>query len=382
MLEPKTVGELAEALGEAGAHGSTVSLAGNSSKRLMAGPREPADRSITTAGLRRVLVYEPRDLTISVEAGLPWAELVRTVAAHGQMLPLDPPFGEKATVGGVISANCSGPRRRLHGTARDFVIGMKFATMEGKLVQSGGMVVKNVAGLDMARLMIGSFGTLAAVAVVNFKLAPAPEIDRTTLLHFDSAAEAIAARDCILDSALQPAAIDLLNPASAALVGYDSWILAVRAGGTAAAAERYEREFSGLGDYLSLEGAAHEDFWRSVEEFTPRYLEGRPEGAVVRVSCTLKLVQDVLASLSGPAVARAGSGVCYGYFDSCEAASAWMADAARRGWKAVIEFSPEARKPQLDLWSCPGRDFELMRRIKGLFDPANLLNRGRLYGRI
>ena len=91
------------------------------------------------------------------------------------MVPLDPPFAEAATVGGVVAANSSGPRRRLYGTARDLVIGMQFATLEGKLVQSGGMVVKNVAGLDMAKLMIGSFGTLAAIAVVNFKLLPMPE---------------------------------------------------------------------------------------------------------------------------------------------------------------------------------------------------------------
>ena len=86
------------------------------------------------------------------------------------MVPLDPPFSAGATVGGVVASNSSGPRRRLYGTARDLVIGMQFATLEGKLVQSGGMVVKNVAGLDMAKLMIGSFGTLAAIAVVNFKL--------------------------------------------------------------------------------------------------------------------------------------------------------------------------------------------------------------------
>ena len=86
----------------------------------------------------------------------------------------------------MIASNGSGPRRRLYGTARDLVIGMKFATLEGKLVQSGGMVVKNVAGLDMAKLMIGSFGTLAAIAVVNLKLAPAPEVERSFLLAFES----------------------------------------------------------------------------------------------------------------------------------------------------------------------------------------------------
>ena len=98
------------------------------------------------------------------------------------MVPLDPPFADQATVGGVVAANSSGPRRRLYGTARDMVIGMRFATLEGKLVQSGGMVVKNVAGLDMAKLMIGSFGTLAAIAVVNFKLVPMPEAERSFLL--------------------------------------------------------------------------------------------------------------------------------------------------------------------------------------------------------
>ncbi len=122
-----------------------------------------------------MLEYEPRDLTISVEAGLPWREFTSLLAANRQMVPLDPPFAADATVGGVVAANSSGPRRRLYGTARDLVIGMRFATLEGKLVQSGGMVVKNVAGLDMAKLMIGSFGTLAAIAVVNFKLLPAPE---------------------------------------------------------------------------------------------------------------------------------------------------------------------------------------------------------------
>src|SRR4029077_15887594 len=128
-------------------------------------------------------------------------------------VPLDPPFAEGATVGGVISANCSGPRRRLYGTARDLVIGMQFATLEGKLAHSGGMVVKNVAGLDMAKLMIGSFGTLAAIAVVNFKLMPAPEGERSFLLPFDSIEAAMAVRNRILQSPLQPAAIDLLNPA-------------------------------------------------------------------------------------------------------------------------------------------------------------------------
>jgi glycolate oxidase FAD binding subunit len=313
---------------------------------------------------------------------LSWRELVRTVSAHRQMVPLDPPFAARATVGGVVAANSSGPRRRLYGTARDMVIGMRFATLEGKLAQSGGMVVKNVAGLDMAKLMIGSFGTLAGIAVVNLRLTPAPEVERSFLLAFASAAEAIAARDKLLRGALQPAAVDLLNPPASALVGSDSWLLAVRAGGTAAAADRYQDELARLADWMAFDGARQEVLWNRLENYTPWFLERNRDGAVVRVSCTLRGLEEVMASFDGPALARAATGVCYGYFERTEAAAAWLAGAVRRGWKAVIEFAPEERKRALDLWPAPGGDLELMRRIKGLFDPANLLNRGRLYGRI
>jgi len=390
---PSNPEELAEALRSAASNRQTITLSGNSTKRLMAGPVEPAAVEISTLALRRVIEYEPRDLTISVDAGLPWSELKRVLAAQSQMVPLDPPFGDGATVGGVIAANTSGPRRRLFGTARDLVIGMQFATLEGKLVQSGGMVVKNVAGLDMAKLMIGSFGTLAAITVVNFKLLPVPEVERSFLLTFDGVAPAMAARNRILQGQLQPAAIDLLNPAAGATLGNRAWLLALRAAGNAAAVQRYEREFAELGDGVAYDNARQDTLWAHVENFTPRFLASHPEGAVVRASCTLKELESVMASFAGPsagqsgqsdtqAVARAGSGVCYGYFEQTDAAAAWLSQAVARGCKAVIEYAPDRQRQTLDLWPAPGKDFGIMQRIKNLFDPSNLLNRGRLYRRI
>src|SRR5260370_23950189 len=99
----------------------------------MGGPALQADFPTATAALNRVRQYEPRDLTISVEAGIPYCELSRLLAEQHQMIPLDPPYFETATIGGILATNCSGPRRRLYGTARDLVIGMQFATLEGKL---------------------------------------------------------------------------------------------------------------------------------------------------------------------------------------------------------------------------------------------------------
>src|SRR5262245_13052707 len=256
----------------------------------MAGPVEPSDISISTRNLTRVLQYEPQDLTISVEAGISYCALSSMLAENRQMIPLDPPFADEASIGGILAANSSGPRRRLYGTARDLVIGMKFATLEGKLIQSGGMVVKNVAGLDMGKLMIGSFGTLAAVATVNFKVLPMPQVERLYLLSFDTVDLALVARDRILKGVLQPAAVDLLNRHAAKIVGWHGCVLAVRAGGNAAVIDRYERELREMG---SLEiGDASAASW--IQEFTPRFLTAHENGAVVRVSCTLAQLGEVM----------------------------------------------------------------------------------------
>lgn len=379
-LEPRSPQELAEALGEAAAAGRVIGLGGQFTKRAMGGPLAEAATPISTAGLTRVLAYEPRDLTISVEAGLGYAQLQELLARDRLMLPLDPPFAEQATMGGIVASGTCGPRRRMYGTPRDVVIGMEFATLEGKLIQSGGMVVKNVAGLDLGKLMIGSFGTLAAMAVVNFKLFPIPPRTRTLILRFARFEDAIRARDGILKSVLTPAAIDLVNPPAAARLNRDGYLLALQVGGNAAVMERYGRELPAA---EALEGEAEEEFWRGVREFTPQWLAAHAEGAVVRVSAPLAQAPAVMASLCGPAVARAGTGVCYGYFADLPGAQAWLQEVCRpAGWKAVIEFAPPERKPGLELWPEPGANLDVMRRIKRLFDPRNLLNPGRLYGRI
>ena len=382
LLEPQSPQELAEAAGASAARERSMEIRGAGSKRLMGGAPDDALVGISTLGLRRVRQYEPRDLTISVEAGLPWCELARLLAANNQAVPLDPPFSDTATVGGVIAANSSGPRRKLYGTARDFVIGMQFATAAGKLVSSGGMVVKNVAGLDMAKLLIGSLGTLAAIAVVNFKVVPKPAAERTFLLSFDTLAGAAAARDAILKSPLQPAALDLLDPRAAALARTAGYVIAVEAGGNPAVIGRYEREIAPLGPCTVLDGPAQAAFWRGVREFVPQYLATHPGAAVVRVSVPAGAVPAVLEEAPGPCLARAGSGVCYVCIDDAQQAADWARQAAGKGWKAVVEFAPEEGKAALDLWPSPGTDFDLMTRVKKMFDPKGLFNRGRLYGRI
>ena len=295
------------------------------------------------------------------------------------MIPLDPPYAATATIGGVLAANHSGPRRRLYGTARDLVIGVQFATMEGKLVQAGGMVVKNVAGLDMGKLMIGSWGTLSAITSVNFKLIPIDKATRTFLLSFDTAQAALAERNRILQSVLQPSAIDLLNPAAAARIGRSGWLLAIGTGGSAALVERYARELSGA---ESLNSVEERTFWQSIETFAERFLDEHTAGGIVRASTALQDMEPVLTSHHGPALARAANGVIYLFHTATPTAlpaptGFWPAP----GTHMIMEAGPENR-PSEGLWPEAGSDFPVMQKIKQMMDPRHLLNKGRLYGRI
>ena len=379
MIVPSSPEDLAEALATAQSNHQTIQLCGNSTKDRMGGAIAPADVRISTAKLNRVLQYEPNDLTISVEAGLPYRELRRALAEHRQMIPLDPPFSENATIGGIVAANASGPRRRLYGTARDMVIGMTFATLEGKLIRSGGMVVKNVAGLDMGKLMIGSFGTLAALGVINFRLHPMPAGTRTFVREFVRATEAIAARDKVLKSPLQPAAVDIVKSAA----GYD---LMIQAAGSVAVLDRYSREFPAA---RVVVGAEEQALWERIREFTPRFLKEHDNGVVVRISCTLSEVGHVLDTLPAPVLARAGSGVCYWCYSQVGDLRhigdlPHMEKLYREGHKGkcVVEFAPHSVRETAELWPEPGTDFAMMKKVKEMFDPRYLLNRGRLYGRI
>lgn len=372
-LSPTTAADLAEALREAAGNGQRICLRGAGTKDRIAGPAGGAATRISTTRLNRILQYEPKDLTISVEAGMPYAELTRTLAANHQMLPLDPPCAEGATIGGVIACGSGGARRRVYGAARDMVIGLSYATLEGQVVQSGGMVVKNVAGLDVQKTLIGSFGTLAAIVSLNFKLSPIPENTRTFALSFPTVAEAVQARDKVLRGVLQPTSLDVVNATAAEKLSLSGHCLLVRAGGNEKLLGRYGEELAGA---EQISGTQEESLWNAIAEFPamPRF--------VLRAGHPLMDLQAVLESAGGPCLARAGNGVTYLGFDDAKAVRRWMAAQESKAWSRIVEWAPEEEKAQIEQWPAPGPDLALMQRMKTLFDPNQLLNRGRLYGRL
>jgi glycolate oxidase FAD binding subunit len=384
VLTPTSADEMALALGDAAQAGRSINLIGNNSKRLMGGPVRRADVTVSSSKMRRVLRYEPDDLTISVEAGMPFAEMQTLLAKRRQMVALDPPFTQESSVGGVVASNISGPMRRQFGTGRDLVIGMTFATLEGKLVTSGGMVVKNVAGLDMAKMLIGSFGTLAAITSVNFRLHPLPEATRTFLFSVADLDACIERRDQVLQSQLQPLAMDLLSPAASTRVNQRGHLLAIRAGGSAAVLNRYQRE---LDRSEVLNGAEEASFWQQVREFTPDFLRRQSAGVVLRVSTPLTALPVLLRAVSGPSVTRAASGLSYVYLSSFQSLPHFWRQAEQHDWPCVVEFASDEARASGDLWLLSSsaerqNGFAMMKSVKQMFDERNLLNQSRLYGRI
>ena len=167
-LHANTVEQVVEVVRFAAAENLAVVPYGNFQQMGLGAPPARYDIALRVC-LDRVISYDPRDLTLSVEAGIPLNVLNRQLREQRQFLPLDSPIGGFATIGGILATNSSGPLRHAFGTARDFLLGLEFVTGEGVRTKSGGRVVKSVAGYDIHKLMIGSLGTLGIITSANFR---------------------------------------------------------------------------------------------------------------------------------------------------------------------------------------------------------------------
>lgn len=383
-LAPSTIEELRAALLRCAGEQASIETRGAFSKASFGGPLRQATCRLQTCGLNRLLAYEPADLTVSVEAGMRYADLSRTLAENNQFLPLDPPFAEDATIGGILAANSSGSRRRRFGTARDMTIGMRFATLDGKIVSSGGMVVKNVTGLDMAKLMIGSFGTLAVIASANFKVFPMPE-SFASFVFRGASASLLEVRKQILGGVLQPIAIDWLDAGAAQALGLGgSPALLAEAAGSPSVTRRFNEAFDTLAAThgVSLDGAS-EGLWQRVRECGPNWLNTHPDGALVRCSTVqtrLAELLDLAARRGCAAALRAGNATGLLMAPDTETAVHAIAELRQGGFRATLEAGPDTLKQGIQQWNAGGSELQLVQRIKADFDPLSLLNPNRLYG--
>src|SRR6266849_8826503 len=215
VVIPETVEQVSQTVALANQQGFTLFTRGGGSRLNLGGIPERFDVLLETTKLRRLLEHEAPDLTCHVEAGITFAEFQAKLATKGQWLALDPPDAQQATIGGILASNASGPKRLRYGTARDIVIGLRVVQASGDIARSGGRVVKNVAGYDLNKLYIGSLGTLGIIIEANFKLQPLPISERTFLLTFLNAADAMQTVITILGSLLTPSAVELIDARAA-----------------------------------------------------------------------------------------------------------------------------------------------------------------------
>jgi glycolate oxidase FAD binding subunit len=284
VSEPESVHTAADALREAASAGRTVSIG-----------RAGGDVVLSTSRLDQILEHEAGDLTCTVEAGIRLSALNEALARHGQMLALDPP-GDP-TIGACLAGNLSGPRRHRYGTMRDLVIGATVVLGDGTIASSGGKVVKNVAGYDLAKLFCGSEGRLGLIARVSLRLHPTPEA--TASVVAPPGAEAAYA---VLRSSLVPSAVDIHWPSRLALL-FEGSKRAVAAQARAAE-ELLDGEQRPEDDEDWIDGANRQLAARGRLSFAARALAdvlAAHDEAVVRVSAGVAYVSEPVADPRDPA---------------------------------------------------------------------------------
>jgi len=375
---PATAPELARVLRDASESHRTVRVRGTGTKDYL-GDLLPTDAIVETAALAGIVAHVPADLTVTVRAGTRLADLRQALAEAGQMLALDPPHGDGATIGGIVSANSSGFLRARYGGIRDQLIGTELALADGTVARSGGRVVKNVAGYDLNKLLLGALGTLGVITECTFKVLPLPKASRGLVGRFRRAADAFGAADTLARTSARPAALVAHTTAR------DHWQLHVQADGEPSAVAR---TIELAADAARGDGTAEavDDIARALAPL--RELVEQPEGAIVRAAlppAAQSSFAEVAIGLDGFArlVADAASGIVRvqlrGGDDELVAGTDALLAAARVcGGSARVERRPEHLRSRIGAWGdvdLPG--LFLMRRLKAAFDPNGVLEPGR-----
>jgi glycolate oxidase FAD binding subunit len=372
--------------------GSTLQSIGNAPSRY--------DIAISVRGLDRVLQYDPRELTIGVEAGITLESLAQELARAHQFIPFDAPLPRRATVGGTLAAGWAGPRRAAYGHLRDLLIGSTVALTDGSLATAGGMVVKNVTGYDMSKVYVGSLGTLGIIVRANFKALPLPAARRVAIAPLT---------DDLVERVLAELAQLTVEPTAALVVdGFFDRVLRVSAEdsrllvlfeGSSAVIDRATRDLRsllgkcGIAETLVLDGTAAAG---ALQETIDAYIEplddrsityrstGLPSTVWARTRSACGIVSacrgrfDFIADLcTGDAMVRlAGT--------SPEHAAGILSEAdaeLRRELPGVTVLAGDPLlRSRVDAWGPIPPVMETLRSIKARFDPEGTLSPGRYVG--
>ncbi len=361
------------------------------------------DAVVDMRAFNEVVQHNAADLTLVVQAGITLAELHKTLAKQRQFLPLDAPLPHRATIGGTLATGVSGPLRWHYGSARDLVIGMQVMQADGRLTRSGGQVVKNVSGYDMARLHVGGIGSLGIITEVAFKLTPMPRDETTFVVRYDSLAECLNCALVVFNSGVIPLAMTAYDSSVAARIHSDDFggstaTLAIRLGGRPRTLERMEHETllmfersGGVADRLDGDDAL--TFWERLADFGWDDEGDASPVMSARISALPNKVADIMGSLSqsgASVVSQAGYGMLNAHWwdDGIgdDALAAILRDARETahniGGTLIVERAPLAVKANIDAWDDAGGLISIMRGLKQQYDPNGVINPNRFVGGI
>jgi glycolate oxidase FAD binding subunit len=385
VARPSTTEEVAEVLRAAAGHGLAVVPRGRGSKLTWGRRPEQADVVVDLSRMAAVLDHAAGDLIVKTEAGALLSDVQSTVGSAGQRLSLDE-YVPGSSIGGVLATNLSGPGRVAVGTARDLLLGVTVVRADGVIAKAGGRVVKNVAGYDLGKLVIGSFGTLVVITEAVFRLHPVPAAQRFVTVPFGSADEAARLVQSVVHAQVVPSAVEVEWRADGA------GTVGVLLGGTAAGVQ------ARTATTLQLLGTGAE-----AAEQPPAgwgvlpWLDGPQPGIGLKLTCALSGLAPVL-SAARRAAADAGvpltlrgsgaAGVLYGGLPAdapvgsvAAVVAATRAVCSEHGGSLVVLESPAAVQDGVDTWG-PVPAIDLMRRVKEQFDPERRLAPGRFVGGI
>jgi glycolate oxidase FAD binding subunit len=395
-IAPADEAAVAAAVREACLAGTAIyPLGGMTRLQYGAPPRRPGI-ALSLAGLNRAIDYPADDMTITVEAGVTIAELTRTLAARGQRLPVDMPQADRATIGGAVAVNAGGPRRYAYGTVRDYVIGLRAVDGRGTAFSAGGRVVKNAAGYNLCRLLVGSLGTLGVITQVTLTVRPLPEASALVACDVRDLAMAERLLAELVRTETVPVAIELrtgstqqtdpvLRPAAEGnsirlFVGFEGsraevdWMVA-RLG------EEWRR--AGVSSLTTVTGADTESWWKWLGDFPADFQVNTLPSAAIEMASLLcrELPSCCLQAHAGDGALLVQRAAVDG-LSSCDFAANLREKirpaVAELGGRLVVLRAPNGSElTSDDIWGPRGDAIDVMRALKERFDPAGVLNPGR-----
>ncbi len=375
-------GHVAELLGDASAAGSTVIPYGGRRSLATGNLMEPSRYGLDMTGLNGVLSYEPADLTLSVLAGTTWAAIQHVLEQSGQEVPIDVPSPEATTIGGLVATGFAGPRRLRSGSLRDLLIGSEFVRGDGLLAKAGGMVVKNVSGFEIPRFLHGSWGALAVLTSVNLKVVPVARAEGTLLAEFLDMDSAIEAAHRLITSEPSIEACVVTSDREGVRV-------AARAMGRAEAVSSMLDSFEQrLGSLVArLESEESRTYWQDLVD---HYAEGSWP-VVIAMSTRPRDIQALMSHVApigvgggariqvSPGTGSVRIAIPDEQGRPADSVAEIVAVANRHQAPYVLESAPATVRSSVATWGFDPEGLDVMRSVKQQFDPANVLNRGRLF---